>query len=149
MAGLVAPEAEHLSALQHAQNLGLRRERYVADLVEERGPGVRRLEEARLRADRAGERVLFESEKLGLERRGRSGRAAQLHERCARARGARVDLAGEDVFADPGFSQNEDAEHRRRNAVEHRVELLHSSVDHHRFVRARRDMLGGRFGRGR
>ena len=45
-------EREHLPLLEHAQELGLRLERHVADLVEEERAAVGALDEARLVADR-------------------------------------------------------------------------------------------------
>ena len=64
---LDAAEPHELALLNHAQQLGLRVERDVADLVEEDRALVGQLEEALLRIDGAGERALHVSEEVGLE----------------------------------------------------------------------------------
>ena len=53
--------------LQHAQQLRLEPHRHVADLVEQQRAAVRRLEQSRCGAVRAGERALLVSEQLGFE----------------------------------------------------------------------------------
>ena len=54
---------------ERAQDLGLQRERQVADLVEEERAAVRHLELARLARDGAGEGALLVAEELGFEQR--------------------------------------------------------------------------------
>ena len=77
--------------LEHAQQLGLDRERQLADLVEEHRAAVRALEQARLGRDRAGERALLVAEQLALDQRLRpERRAVDRDERsaCASTSGA-------------------------------------------------------------
>jgi hypothetical protein len=50
--GVLAADAQELALLEHAQELGLRRDRHLADLVEEDGAAVRELEEPSTRVDR-------------------------------------------------------------------------------------------------
>ena len=65
-ASVVAPtDALHLRALEHAQELGLQRQRQLADLVEEQRAAVGRLEVApACAAIGAGERALLVAEQL-------------------------------------------------------------------------------------
>src|SRR5687768_15005390 len=62
-----------LARLEDAEELGLRVERHVADLVEEEGAAVRRSEEAFAIAIRSGERAATMTEELALEERRRNG----------------------------------------------------------------------------
>jgi hypothetical protein len=55
--------------LEHAQELGLARQRHLADLVEEERALVGRLEAAHLSLGRAGERALLVAEQLRLDER--------------------------------------------------------------------------------
>ena len=64
---LHAAEAHELALLDHAQQLGLRLERDVADLVEEDAALVGEVEQALLRVDGAGERALHVAEERRLE----------------------------------------------------------------------------------
>src|SRR5438874_5492238 len=65
--GAVAADALELALLQHAQDLGLRLEAHVADLVEQEGPAVGDLELAFARRRRAGEGPLLVAEELALD----------------------------------------------------------------------------------
>ena len=69
---LHAAEPHELALLDHAQQLGLRLERDVADLVEEDGALVGEIEQPLLRVHRAGERALHVAE----QRSTRAGPAA-------------------------------------------------------------------------
>ena len=62
-------EAGDALDLEHAQKLRLRRQRHLADLVEQHRAGGRALEQAGLRLDRSGERALLVPEQLALEQR--------------------------------------------------------------------------------
>ena len=71
---LGAAEALELPLLQHPQQLDLRREVDVADLVEQQRPAVGELEAALLALLGAGERALFVAEELRLDQRFRAAR---------------------------------------------------------------------------
>ena len=64
---LVAADALELLLLQRAQELRLRLERHVADLVEEERAAVGGLELALAARDRAGERAALVAEELALD----------------------------------------------------------------------------------
>src|SRR6185437_13494750 len=55
--------------LERSQNLGLQRERQIADLVEKQRPAMRELELSGLSLGGARERALFVSEELRFEQR--------------------------------------------------------------------------------
>ena len=63
----IAAEALEAPLLEHAQQLGLRHQRHVADFVEEQRAAVGQLEAAGLAIVRAGERALFVAEDFRLE----------------------------------------------------------------------------------
>ena len=72
---IIAADALDGAVLQHTQNLGLRRQRHVADLVEEQRALVALLKLADALRAGPGERALFVAEQLALEQ--------ALRDRCA------------------------------------------------------------------
>ena len=91
----VAAEAFEASLFEHAQQLGLRHQRHVADFVEEQRAAVGELEAARLAIVRAGEGAFFIAENFRFEQAVRErgavdglevlrARAATARESCAR-----------------------------------------------------------------
>src|SRR5262249_2403806 len=65
--GFVRSDRNHLPLLKCSQELGLKMQRQVADLVQEQGAVVRRLEAADPLASGAGERAFDVTEELGFE----------------------------------------------------------------------------------
>jgi hypothetical protein len=106
---LQAADALHLAILDHAEELGLRALRHLAELVEEHGAAVRRLEEAGLGDDGARESAALVAEQLALEELLGEGRAVEAEERLRRARGLAVDRLGHDLFADARLAEQEHA----------------------------------------
>ena len=84
LARLDAAERHELLLLDHPQQLGLRVERDVADLVEEDGAAVGGLEQPLLVGHGAGEGALDVAEELALEQVGRHRARVDGHERSAR-----------------------------------------------------------------
>ena len=82
--GGAADARDHL-ALEHAQQLGLQRERHLADLVEEQRAAVGGFEEADLALVGAGERAALVAEQLALEQRLGQRRAVELDQRLVAA----------------------------------------------------------------
>src|SRR5512139_733804 len=74
-----------LSFLDHTEELRLRLERHVADLVEEQRSALRRLHQTRLVGDRAGERAASIAEELALEQVRRNRGAVDRLESAASA----------------------------------------------------------------
>ena len=97
--GAVAADALELALLQHAQDLGLRLEAHVADLVEQEGPAVGDLELAFARRRRAGEGPLLVAEELALDELPGEGRAVDLHERPAAAGAVVVEGVRDELLA--------------------------------------------------
>jgi hypothetical protein len=77
-------------------------------LVEEQRPMARELEQALLSRVRATECALFMSKQLGFEKRFRNGRAVDGNERLVRCRTGVVDPARKQLFARPGFADEQD-----------------------------------------
>jgi hypothetical protein len=97
-------EALELALLEHPQQLDLRREVDVADLVEEQRAALRQLEPPLLARLRARERALLVPEELRLDQRVRQRRAADLEKRLLGARGAVMDGVGDELLARPRFA---------------------------------------------
>jgi hypothetical protein len=128
--------------LQDVQELGLERERQLADLVQIDRPGVGEFELARLAAVGAGERASLMTEKLGLEQLLRDCSAVDLDERPLPARGGRVHRARDQVLADAALAADQDGRIRVRDTFNHRADLPHPgmAVEERRF-RCRRHRL--------
>ena len=110
-----AAEALELAGLEHAQQLYLRVERKIADLVEEEGRAVGILEPADMAIERAGEGALFVPEQHRFDEIG--GDRAAIHRvqgLLATGRGG-MDRLGDDFLARPAlpFDQDGDARPRR------------------------------------
>src|SRR5690606_24714551 len=122
-AGVADPHDDLL--LDGAQDLHLQVERHLADLVEEQGAAVGRLELARLVGDRAGEGALDVAEQLALEQVLRDGAAVDGDERPVLARRAAVDLAGDQLLAGAGLAGDEHRDVGGRHLLHLAEPLLH------------------------
>ena len=127
----VAADALERMAFQHAEELRLRRERHLADLVEEDRPLVGRLELADHPLGRAGERALLVAEEFAFQERLGECRAVDADERSVAARAGRVDRPGDEFLADAALAANE---HRCLRLTDAR-DLRHDRV---RVLRSRR-----------
>jgi hypothetical protein len=116
--GARAADALDLAGLDRAQELGLRLEREVADLVEEERAGVGELELALLRLHRAGERALLVAEELALDQVLRDRGAVELDERTLRAAAAEVDRARDQVLARSVLAGDQHLALRRGDALD-------------------------------
>ena len=96
---LVAADALELALLQRAQQLGLRLERHVADLVEEQRAAVGGLELAFAARDGAGEGAALVAEQLALDQLAAERGAVHLDQRLAAARAAVVQRVGHQLLA--------------------------------------------------
>ena len=95
---LHAAEAHELALLHDAQQLGLRFDRDVADLVEEDAALVGEVEHALLRVDGAGERALDVAEQRRFEQVGRQVAGVHGDERLLAARRVAVDGARDQLL---------------------------------------------------
>ena len=94
---LDAAKPHELAFLDHAQQLGLRLERDVADLVEEDAALVGELEQPLLRVDGAGEGALHVTEQVRLEQVGRQAARVDGDEGLLRARASSCAARGPPV----------------------------------------------------
>ncbi len=142
--GAAGADAEHLPLLEDAEQLDLDRHGQVADLVEEDGAALGRLEEARAGLERPGERALLVAEELALEEGLGEGRAVDREERAPRPRRGAVEGAGQHVLADARLAEDEDREEPLRGAAGLLVEGAHGGLAHDNVVVAGRGLGGGR-----
>ncbi len=96
-----------LLLLEHAQELRLRLERELADLVEEDAAAVGELEPPAPLLGRAGEGALLVAEELALDQLARQRRAVHRHERPLAARAAVVDRARDELLAGAGLAEDQ------------------------------------------
>lgn len=91
------------AVVKHAQELGLHRDRRVADLVEEQDAAVSRNERAFALDDSAGEGALGVAEEFSARQRFGDGARIERDEGFAAARREAVKLARDQLLARPGF----------------------------------------------
>ncbi len=118
------PDAPHLAVRERAQELGLKRERHRADLVEEESAAPGRAEEAVAVVGRARERTAGVAEQLALDERLGQRRAVDRDEGAPPA-ALRMDLAGHQLLADSRLAEHE----HRRAARGEREDLPAHTVD--------------------
>ena len=125
---LRAADALQLALLQGAEDLGLGRERHVADFVEQQRAAVGLLELSELAAEGAGERALLVAEELRLEQRLGNRRAIELHERPAAASRVLVNGLGDQLLAGAALTENQ---HRRiggADAIDEPHDVFHRAA---------------------
>ena len=123
---VAAADAPERLLLEEAQQLGLQRQRHLADLVEEHRAAVGLLEQADLALARVGEGAALVAEQLALEQGIGQRRAGDVRERLVRAVADGVQCARGDVLADAGLAGDQ---HGRRAALrEARTRRLTSSI---------------------
>jgi hypothetical protein len=115
--GLVAADALHGELLQRTQQLGLRRQGQVGDLVEEQRPAVRLFELAAPAPD-TGRGAVLDAEELGFEQRLDDGRAVDGDERAAAPPAPLVDLARDQLLADAALALDQDGEIGAGDAID-------------------------------
>ena len=116
------PSAHDLVLLQDTQQLDLRAERQIADLVEEERAPVGGLEPSGLARQRARERALLVAEQLALDQRFGEGAAVDGHERPRGARRKLVQVARDDLLAGAGLADDEDGGLAGRQLLDARQE---------------------------
>jgi hypothetical protein len=106
--GAVAAEDVDDVLLQHAQQLGLERERELDDLVEEEGAAGGLTEAAGAVAQGAGEGAAHVAEQLRLEQLARDGRAIDGDEGAVGAAAAGVDPSRDQLLAGAALAGDQD-----------------------------------------
>jgi hypothetical protein len=142
--------ALELLLLERAQQLGLTRERELADLVEKQRPFAGRFERARARGHRARERASLVAEELALEEGLGDRGAVDDAQRLARAGARFVDEAREEGFADARLAVEKDGDVRGGQLWNPRGQLQGGRRRAEEMTRAaegerpeRRDLLAG------
>src|SRR5579863_2381097 len=107
MVSAIAADGPYVTKLKHAQQLGLKAERHVADFVEQQRAAIGLGEETFARLDGACEAPARVPENLPFEQFLRDRRRVDGDEWLARARAARVDGAGDELLADPRLPRDE------------------------------------------
>ena len=105
--GLLAAHARELAVLEHVQQLGLKPQRHLADLVEQERALVRRLELSGFLPVGSGERALLVTEQLRLEQLAGKGGAVHLQELAMGARRRLVDRPGHHFLADSALASQQ------------------------------------------
>src|SRR6185436_16671026 len=118
-------DAAELALLQKAQQLRLRAERHLADLVEEQRPAVRGLDQPRAIAIGAGERAAHVSEELALDQVLRQRRAVDGGERLRAPRRVAVNRARDQLLAGAGLAEDADRDVAAGDARHQRANLAH------------------------
>ncbi len=109
--------------VEHAQQLHLRGEADLADLVEEDRAAVRHLEEPGLGAVGAGERAALVAEQLALQQALLQRRALDDHERLVAPRAARVQQLRDHLLAGARLAGDEHGRVARRHALDELQQL--------------------------
>src|SRR6266540_2498494 len=112
--GLRAADARDHAILKNSQDLRLRRETHVSDLIEEQRPAVCLLELSRAIGDRSGEGSLHVTEQLALDQLARDRGAVHLDESLPCARGMPMERARNELLS--GTVLSGDQYPRRRRA---------------------------------
>ena len=108
-------DAAHHAVLNDAQQLRLKRQRHLGELVEEERSAVRHLEQTDLVAIGAGERALPVTEHLGLEQMLGHGGAVDRHEAALRAAAVLVDELRDHLLTRAALADEHDRRIGRRD----------------------------------
>ena len=111
-------DALHFLVLQNAQQLGLRGQRHIADLIQEQRAAVGVLEQPGLVVGGAGEGALDVAEQFAFKQRLHHGRAVQHHVAARRCRAQAVQRLRHQILAGPGLAGNQHGAIMRRHAAD-------------------------------
>src|SRR5581483_8435724 len=120
-----AADALELALLQHTQQLALRGQGHLPNLVQEDGAMVGQLESALALHQGPGEAALFVPEELALQQALRQSRAVDLDERPVSSRRVVVHGIGHELLAGARLPPDEDGGIRPRYAPDRLVDVLH------------------------
>ncbi len=109
------PDPADFLFLEQAQQLGLKRERKIANLVQKEGAGAGLLDQSGLVPQRAGERPARVPEQLALQEMVRDGPAVHGDKRTRAPPPAVVDGPGDELLARAALAVNE---HRRGGVLD-------------------------------
>ena len=126
LTGFLRADRVDLALLQRAQQLHLRVERQLADLVEEQRAAVGLLELADALVDGAGEGALLVAEQDAFDQVFGDGAAVDRDERLAGAVAFALDGARDQLLADAAFAFDQDRNVRGGGALAERDHALHA-----------------------
>ena len=129
-AWLLRADPGHLVVLQGRQQLGLDRQRQVADLVQVQGPAISRAEPAGPAAGRAAEAARGITEQLGVGVGRADGPAVDRDEQPATIAGA-VDMPGQQLLAGAGLATDQHRGRTRRQLLQLLAQLARTRIDEH------------------
>jgi hypothetical protein len=118
-------ETPNLAVLEHAQELGLKLSRQLAELVQEERAVVRQLEKPGARVRCAGEGASFVSEELAFDQGRSDGPAIEDDVRVVGSRARAMNGVRHDVFAGSRFALDEEGDFRGSNPRQIRHERAH------------------------
>src|SRR5690625_3865842 len=114
----IAADPLYFTALQGAQQFRLHRQRHLADLVQKERAAVGQLELAGTILSGTRERPLGVTEQLAFHQVFRQRRAVDVNQWRIRSVGLRVQMTGNNFFADAGFTGNQYREIGLRHHVD-------------------------------
>ncbi len=148
--GMTAAESGHLAGFEHAQELRLKADGQIADLVEEQRAAVGELERAGAVGVGTGVGALHVAEQIAFDQRLARSAAVEDDERRFAPRAVLVDGARGELLACPALAEKKNRRMRGAGSLEHGVDLPHRRAGAHeraeRAARARRNenrLFGG------
>ena len=103
----IVADALNIAILQHPQQLGLERQRKLANFIEEQRPVVRHFKFTAAVADRPGKRPFDVAKQLALRHALRQGRAVEIDQRIGRPRRPLMHRFRHQLFAGAGLAANQ------------------------------------------
>src|SRR5262245_7183781 len=125
----MAADSREAEILKHVEELRLKDEGQLRDLVQVDRAVVRVLEMAELASMRTGVRPFLVTEKFGFEQPGRNGRTVDLDERAGTARRCSMDGPGDQVLPHAAFPTDQDRRIRMSNALDELPDRLHGRAE--------------------
>ena len=123
--GVMGADRVHFSGFEKPQEQRLHPQAHFSHLVEKEGPAVGHLKLPLLITVGAGEASLRVTEQFGLEEGLGEPGAVDRDEWSCRARGAEMDLPGDQVLTDSAFAGNQNFRDPRRRPPRHRKHVQH------------------------
>src|SRR5215813_2014263 len=124
----LATQTRELSILQDMQELCLQRRMHFADFVQKQGAVVGLIEFAQLLPIRTGKRAGFVSKQFALEQLMWDSRAVYFDKRLFPAERLTIDHPGDNFFAGPAFSSDQDGGAGVGHLLNRVLDLLHAGA---------------------
>ena len=123
--GLVRADPHERSSLEHPQQLDLKIERHLGDLIEEQRAAVRPLEKAAMLPDRPGKAALLVTEEFALNQLRRDRTAIDRQKGMGATPRQFMNRLRDHFLAGPALAHQQHADRGWRNARDLVVEPLH------------------------